>query len=188
MHPALNVRVLIYRFKKLVQSAMSRVRQLVYRAMGMRIEGTGWMGAIEWPNRPYCVTLGAGAMLDHGITLLATSERARIVIGAKVYINRRTILDVDERVEIGEETMIGPGCYITDHDHGFSKGIAPGAAPLIVEPTTIGRRCWLGANVVVLKGVTIGDGTVVGAGSVVTKSLPAGAVAVGVPAKVIREV
>jgi acetyltransferase-like isoleucine patch superfamily enzyme len=177
----------IYRARKLFQSAQSRIRQIVYRAVGMRIEGRGWMGAIEWPNRPYCVALGDGAMLDHGITLLATSDRAQIRIGARVYINRRTILDADERIEIGEETMIGPGCYITDHDHGFAKDIAPGAAPLLVEPTAIGKRCWLGANVTVLKGVTIGDGTVVGAGSVVTKSLPPGVVAVGVPARVIRE-
>ena len=177
----------VYRFKKLVQSAWSRLRQLVYRLLGMRIAGTGWMGAIEWPNRPACISLGKGAMLDHGITLLATCDEARIVIGAGVYINRRTMLDAHELLEIGDETMIGPGCYLTDHDHAFGKGIAPGESPLIAAPTRIGKRCWLGANVTVLKGVTIGDGTVVGAGSVVTKSLPAGVLAVGVPAKVIRE-
>ncbi len=179
--------MLIYRARKLYQSVQSRIRQFVFRCVGMRISGTGWMGAIEWPNRPYCVSLGKGAMLDHGITLLATSDRAKIVIGDNVYINRHTILDVDELLEIGDETMIGPGCYLTDHDHAFIKDTAPGAGPLIVEPTRIGKRCWLGAHVTVLKGVTIGDGTVVGAGSVVTKSLPAGVVAVGVPAKIVRE-
>ena len=177
----------IYRARKLLQSVESRIRQTVFRCVGMRLAGKVWLGRIEWPNRPYCVSLGKGAMLDHGITLLATSDRARIVIGAGVYINRHTILDVDELVELGDETMIGPGCYLTDHDHAFTKDTAPGAGPLIVEPTRIGKRCWLGAHVTVLKGVTIGDGTVVGAGSVVTKSLPPGVLAVGAPARVIRE-
>ncbi|MGO1885884.1 MAG: DapH/DapD/GlmU-related protein, partial [Citricoccus sp.] len=50
-----------------------------------------------------------------------------------------------------------------------------------------GRRVWLGANVTVLPGVTIGDNSVVGAGSVVTKDVPANTVAVGSPARVVRE-
>lgn len=176
-----------YRLKKLWQSAGSRFRQFVYRQLGMRIEGRVWLERIEWPDRPGCVSLGDGAMLDRDVTLLATCDSAKIVVHPNVYINRRTMIDCHELVEIGEETMIGPACYITDHDHTFSKDTAPGAAPLVAKPTVIGKRCWLGANVTVLKGVTIGDGTVVGAGSVVTKPLPAGVLAVGVPAKVIRE-
>ena len=84
--------------------------------------------------------------------------------------------------------MIGPDCYITDHDHAISADRAPGATPLVSAATRIEDRCWLGAHVTVLKGVTIGKGTVVGAGSVVTKSLPPGVVAVGVPAQVIKKV
>ncbi len=84
--------------------------------------------------------------------------------------------------------MIGPFCYITDHDHAVSPGAAPSAGALISAPTRIGARCWIGAHVTILKGVTIGEGSVVGAGSVVTRSLPAGVVAVGNPARVLREV
>ena len=176
-----------YRLKKLWQSAWSRVRQFTYRQLGMKIDGHIWMERIEWPDRPQCISIGESAMLDRDITLLATCDEARIVIGKFVYINRRTMIDAHERVEIGEETMIGPGCYITDHDHVFGKNISPGAQQLVSGPTIIGKRCWLGANVTILKGVTIGDSTVVGAGSVVTKPLPAGVLAVGVPAKIIRE-
>ena len=50
----------------------------------------------------------------------------------------------------------------------------------------IGRNAWLGSNVMVLRGVTIGDDTVVGAGSVVSRSLPAGVIAAGNPARVVR--
>jgi acetyltransferase-like isoleucine patch superfamily enzyme len=154
----------------------------------MRIDGRIWLEAIEWPPRPNCISLANGAALDRGVTLLATNDAARIVIGASCYVNRHTMLDASALIEIGAQTMIGPFCYITDHDHVFGPGKAPGETPLVSEPTKIGERCWLGAHVSVLKGVIIGDGTVVGAGSVVTKSLPSGVVAAGIPAKVLREV
>jgi maltose O-acetyltransferase len=56
------------------------------------------------------------------------------------------------------------------------------------EPITIGDNVWLGGGAIVCPGVTIGENTVVGAGAVVTRDLPAGVVAAGVPARVIREI
>jgi maltose O-acetyltransferase len=54
-------------------------------------------------------------------------------------------------------------------------------------PITIGENCWFGGNVTVCAGVTIGDNVVVGAGAVVTRDLPSGVLAVGTPARVVRE-
>ena len=176
------------RMRKFWQSGRSRQRTFIYRLLGMRIDGRIWLEAIEWPLRPGCITLADGAALDRGVTLLATNDAARIVIGERCYVNRHTMLDASALIEVGAQTMIGPFCYITDHDHAFGPGMAPGETPLVSAPTKIGGRCWLGAHVSVLKGVTIGEGTVVGAGSVVTKSLPSGVVAAGIPAKVLREV
>lgn len=166
----------------------SRARIAFYRASGMRIHGHVSLRTIEVRQRAQCITLEDGAALDRGVVLLATSDRARIVIGPRTYINRHTMLDADELIEIGERTMIGPFCYLTDHDHAVSAGAAPADGPLVSAPTRVGARCWIGAHVTILKGVSIGDGTVVGAGSVVTKSLPAGVIAVGNPAKVLREI
>jgi maltose O-acetyltransferase len=56
------------------------------------------------------------------------------------------------------------------------------------EPITIGDNVWLGGGAIVCPGVTIGADTVVGAGAVVTRDLPAGVVAAGVPARVVREI
>ena len=154
----------------------------------MRIEGRCWLQAIEWPLRPRCITLGDGAALDRGITLLATNDAARIVIGPRTYLNRHTMIDADALVEIGAQTMIGPFCYITDHDHAARAGSAPADGPLVSAPVRIGERCWIGAHVSILKGVTIGDGAVIGAGSVVTKSVPPGVIAVGNPARVLKPV
>ena len=176
-----------YRARTLWQSFRSRLRGAIYRALGMTMEGPVWLERIEWPARPGCITLGNGAALDRGVTLLATNDQAKIRIGESCYINRYTMIDASEQIEIGGQTMIGPFCYITDHDHTFGPEVAPGESPLVAAPTVIGRQCWLGAHVSVLKGVTIGDGTVVGAGSVVTKALPPRVVAVGSPARVVRE-
>jgi carbonic anhydrase/acetyltransferase-like protein (isoleucine patch superfamily) len=174
--------------RSLVQSLASRRRALLYRVLGMKMEGKVWLAAIEWPARPGGIRLGKGAALDRGVTLLTTNDAARIVIGAKCYVNRHTMFDASELLVVGEQTMIGPFCYLTDHDHAIHPGSAPGDGPLVSAPTKVGARCWLGAHVSVLKGVTIGDGTVVGAGSVVTKSLPAGVVAAGAPVRIIRDI
>jgi acetyltransferase-like isoleucine patch superfamily enzyme len=83
--------------------------------------------------------------------------------------------------------MIGPLCYITDADHGTQAGTPVASQPMETAPVRIGAEVWLGAGVKVLKGVTIGDGAVIGAGAVVTHDIPAGAIAVGVPARVIGQ-
>ncbi len=171
---------------RLAEGLASRFRIAYYRAQGMHILGHVSLRAIEVRQRAACITLGAGAALDRGVILLPTSDAAKIIIGSQTYINRHTMIDADALVEIGNETMIGPFCYITDHDHVVTPGEAPGAGPLVSYPTRIGARCWIGAHVSILKGVIIGDNTTVGAGSVVTKSLPAGVVAVGNPARIIK--
>lgn len=81
--------------------------------------------------------------------------------------------------------MIGPYCYLTDHDHAHLPGCLVSDQPLTSARVRIGSDVWLGAGVVVLKGVTIGDNAVVGAGAVVTNDVPAGVKVAGVPARVI---
>ena len=123
------------------------------------------------------------------MTLIVSGEAGddvRIDIGPGTYLNRGTIIDATVSVTVGRDVAMGPNCYVTDHDHGTAPGLTPLEQPMVSRPTRIGDRAWLGAHVVVLKGVTIGDGAVVGAGSVVTRDVPPGAMAVGVPARVVR--
>ena len=56
------------------------------------------------------------------------------------------------------------------------------------QPVRIGNDCWIGANVVICPGVTVGDRCVIGAGSVVTRDIPDDSIAVGVPARVLRNI
>jgi len=177
---------------KLVQRAAmglaSRWRNLFYRALGVHMHGYIWMRAVEIPRDHHSIELNH-CSLDRGVVLLScgrVSSNIKLSIGAGTYINRHTFIDAMESVVIGSRVAIGPGCYITDHDHGTDPTRAPLEQEMVSSPTSIGDEAWIGANVVILKGVTIGQRTIVGAGSVVTKSLPSNVVAVGVPAKVIR--
>ena len=96
-----------------------------------------------------------------------------------------TILDIN--VHIGDNVMIGPNTTISTVGHPLSpkkRRQHLGQASEI----RIGNDVWLGANVTVLPGVTIGNNVVVGAGAVVTKDIPDNSLAVGVPARVVKEI
>ncbi len=163
----------------------SRLRNAAYRALGVRIEGYAWLRQISIPRQWSDIRLGEGVALDDGVTLICSDipKADKLVIGARTYINRNSILDASCSLAIGEDCMIGPGCYLTDHDHGIDPGTPPASQPLISRPTRLGNRVWLGAHAVVLKGVLIGDDAVIAAGAVVTRDVPAGGRAAGVPAR-----
>lgn len=87
-------------------------------------------------------------------------------------------------IEIGENSMIGAGCLICDSDmHEVPLG---SGKKVTMAPIIIGKEVFIGARCIILKGVNIGDGAVIGAGSVVSKNIPAGALAAGNPAQILR--
>jgi len=93
-----------------------------------------------------------------------------------------TVIGCANRITLGEYVRCGANTLITDTDwHTDDLRTSPNAAVFIED------NVWLGVNVMVMKGVTIGKGTMIAAGSIVSKSLPAGVIAAGVPAKVIKE-
>ena len=108
-----------------------------------------------------------------------------IRLGRDVFLNFNcVILDVCE-VDIGDQTQIGPGVQILTADHPRdpeqrAQGIEFG------KPIVIGRNVWIGGGAIILPGVSIGDDAVIGAGAVVTRDVPAGATAMGNPARVKR--
>lgn len=108
-------------------------------------------------------------------------------VGARTFVNYNLMaLDVAE-IRIGEDCQIGPNVQLLTPIHPVEP--APRRDKLeAARPITIGNNVWLGGGVIVCPGVTIGEDTVVGAGAVVTRDLPAGVVAVGNPARVVRSV
>jgi acetyltransferase-like isoleucine patch superfamily enzyme len=168
------------------RSVRSRARYLWYRLLGVRFSGYATIGAIEVPRCHQQIEIAGTASLDNHVVLLVTAaagDPVRLAIGPGVYVNRGTMFDASERIEVGVGTMIGPYCYITDHDHGTTPGIDVRAQPLVGRPVRIGRGVWIGAGAMILKGVEIGDGAVIGAGSVVTRSVAPGERYAGVPAR-----
>ena len=105
-----------------------------------------------------------------------------IQLGAGAFLNFNcVILDVVP-VTIGERTLIGPGVQILAADHPRDRAQRASGLEL-GRPVHIGRNVWIGAGAVILPGVNIGDDAVIGAGSIVTRSVPAGATALGNPAR-----
>ena len=105
-----------------------------------------------------------------------------ISLGAGAFLNFNcVILDVVE-VVIGDRTQIGPGVQILTADHPReAAGRASGLE--FARPVRIGRNVWIGGGAIILPGVSVGDDAVIGAGSVVTRDVPAGATALGNPAR-----
>jgi maltose O-acetyltransferase len=110
-----------------------------------------------------------------------------ISVGARTFINYNlTALDV-AAIVIGDDVQIGPNVQLLTPTHPVEPG--PRRDKLeAAEPITIEDNVWIGGGAIVLPGVTIGENTVVGAGAVVTRDLPANVVAVGNPARVVREI
>jgi len=133
------------------------------------------------------IELGDRAILQYG-TQLITQGGKGISIGARTTINRFCIIYGTGGVRIGRDCLIAPMCVIVAASHRFDDpGVPIRKQGQTARGITIGDNCWLGARVTVLDGVTIGDGCVIGAGAVVSRDLPPNSVAVGVPARVIRQ-
>jgi maltose O-acetyltransferase len=108
-----------------------------------------------------------------------------IYSGENVYFNVNCVVLDAMKVTIGDHVFFGPSVQIYTATHPLDA--IERRKVEFSKPVSIGNDCWIGGNSVILPGVTIGNGCVIGAGSVVTKNIPDNSLAVGNPAKVIRE-
>jgi lipopolysaccharide O-acetyltransferase len=120
----------------------------------------------------------------------------QVIFGCNVELGDYVHIGALESVVIGDNVLMASKVYISDHDHGVYQGrgdeISPAnqiqsKKPLHIASVHIGNNVWLGENVCVLKGVHIGDNSIIGASSVVTKSIPANSIAIGTPARVVKQ-
>ncbi|MFE3328265.1 sugar O-acetyltransferase [Streptomyces sp. NPDC059176] len=108
-----------------------------------------------------------------------------ISIGAGTFVNFGAVFLDAAPITVGAHVQIGPNVQLLTPTHELDAARRREGWERAV-PVTIGDNVWLGGGVIVCPGVTIGRDTVVGAGAVVTKDLPAGVLAVGNPARVVR--
>jgi acetyltransferase-like isoleucine patch superfamily enzyme len=161
-------------------------------------------------RHPHKIRIGDNVAIDDNCLIDAKgTSNAGITIGSGVFIGRNSILSCKDgdisiadganigfncelfsasRVVIGRDTLLAAYCYVIGGDHDWSD---PAAAVLAQARTsagvTIGAGAWLGAGAKILDGVAIGDRAIVGAGAVVRDAVPDGAIAVGVPARVVGQ-
>jgi acetyltransferase-like isoleucine patch superfamily enzyme len=159
-------------------------------------------------RHPHKIRIGDDVVVDDNCLIDAKGESNRgITIGSGVFLGRNTILsckngDIDvedganvgfnceifsaSRVRLGRDALVAAYCYLIGGDHDFSDPDEPVLAQgRRSTGITVGAGAWLGAGAKILDGVSIGDRAIVGAGAVVRDAVPAGAIAVGVPAKVV---
>ena len=108
-----------------------------------------------------------------------------IKIGKNVFINACCRFQDQGGIEIGDGSLIGHNTTIATLNHDFNPDKRANLHP---SPVKIGKNVWIGSDSTILPGVEIGDGAIIGAGSVVTKNVPANSIAVGSPARVIKQI
>lgn len=128
--------------------------------------------------------IGERCVIDRAMTIEC---RGRLQIGARSIFGHHCTLAAYETLIIGEDSLLAEMVSIRDHDHRFDDLEKPiWDQGMVCAPIVIGRNVWIGAKATVVKGVTIGHGAIIGANAVVTRDIPANAIAVGVPARVIK--
>ena len=161
-------------------------------------------------RHPHKIRIGDNVAIDDNCLLDAKGETNHgISIGSGVFIGRNSILSckngnisIDDganigfncelfsasEVTIGRDTLLAAYCYVIGGDHDFSD---PSRAILEQARTSAGVRvgagAWLGAGAKLLDGVSVGDRAIVGAAAVVRDAVPPGAIAVGIPARIVGQ-
>ena len=99
----------------------------------------------------------------------------KLILHDGVFVNNSCSFNCMERIEVGNGTMMGEGVRFYDHDHVYTAEKIE-KWQWTTAPIKVGKDCWIGSNVTILKGVTIGDNTIIGAGCIVRKDIPANSV------------
>lgn len=136
------------------------------------------------------VTVGSRVQLTAWDHYLDREYQPQIVIGDGCSIGDGAHITAIDRIELGRNVLTGKYVLITDNAHGDADpallDIAPNRRPLVSKgPVVIEDNVWIGEKASILSGVRIGRGAIIGAGAVVTKDVPAGCMALGVPARVV---
>lgn len=183
------------------------MRNWLFKISARLRQGTRFFEGVYLKN-PANIHLGNSAKILRGASLIAT--HGTIAIGDRVHINRMVSLNAEKRgsaivleagVEINDgslllargritirrDAILGPGVKLISYQHTFADPTLPiKAQPCINGDIEVGEGVWIGANAVVMAGVRIGRDAVIGAGAIVNRDVPAYAVAVGCPARVIK--
>jgi acetyltransferase-like isoleucine patch superfamily enzyme len=192
----LKAQILYSKNKLMTPSQLLRALPSVIRGLWMRaliLARGGECGLVfvdygvdwrSWPHRN--IKIGHKVTFGPNIKIYVP-ESGRLEIGDGSVLTADIFISAYASVKIGENVLIAERVSIRDADHGFAQIDVPiKLQPMQAAPIIIGSDSWIGCGVAILKGSEIGSGAVIGANAMVKAIIPDNAVAVGVPAKVIR--
>lgn len=195
--------ILLKRLIGAYHTCFSKLYVLMFSIIGVKIDQT-----VKFRGIPHIFSKTKGAInigkrckiissqtanpigLNHKCIIRALTNDSQIKVGDDVGISGSTLL-ARKSISIGDNTLIGANCTITDSDHhpvDADERLNSRSEKIQSAPIVIGNNVWIGGNVMILKGVTIGKNSVVGAGSIVVSDIPENVIAAGNPARVIREI
>jgi len=158
--------------KSIVNRIKLSVQKLILRRRNVKIYNNVVFSGVTFKGsaviEPYCRIVGAN----------------HITIGDNFYCNASCHFLGE--IEFGRDVMIGPKTIIWGRDHGMEIGMPMKSQAHNDKKIVVEDDVWIGANVIILKGVTLHSGCVVAAGSVVTRDVPNNAIVGGNPAKIIK--
>jgi len=159
-----------------------------FRLLGMKIGKKSFIGKVDLSTFNN-VIIGDFCTIENysEFRIFGDSKTTCIIIHDNVFIGSSCHFNIGEQIIIGSNSMIASGCSFIDNDHGTGRGQLLRTQLGKFKSILIEDDCWLGANVIVLKGVTIGKGAIVAAGAVVNKNIPPYEIWGGIPAKKIGE-
>ena len=161
------------------------MRRVVWRA-GARVMGSGLsVGRGVLFRHLETFTIGSGVFLGEQSMIQGRFD-GTCTIGDRVWVGPQSYFDARNLV-IEDSVGWGPGARVLGSQHtGHPMDVPIIETELEIRPVRICTGADIGVNAVILPGVTVGAGAIIGAGAVVTADVPPNAVAVGVPARVIR--
>lgn len=139
-----------------------------------------------WLTDNAILEIGNNCVIQDYAFFQLTKPHPKVILGKEVVVGRWNVITAKSLIQIGDYTRIGSNVQIIDHDHGIEKFFLIKDQKAIIKNVIIGRDVWIGTGAKILKGVTIGDGAIIGANAVVANDIPPYAIAVGIPARVIK--
>ncbi len=136
---------------------------------------------------PYAKLNSSPGAFIHPSVIFKVPENIYIGQNTRVQPNVCMWASPNAKIVLGDYSGIGPGTMLFCSNHKYEFGKIYIKQPWVEKDIIIGENVWIGAGCIITAGVTIGEGSVVGAGSVVNKDIPPNSLAVGVPAKIVKD-